>query len=220
MFFEEVAQIPEIAKKNGTSVFVVPKEKAIKFPQAIFLQPEEKSVITIDQVRQTLARVGLKQEKDQFVVIRPADLLGTAAANAFLKSLEEPKNKIHFVLITDQPSKLLPTVLSRAAIYFLRKEKNLKVDIEAEEHKKKLAKRLMVAKGRDLVQVAEEIAKQKGQVRKEALEILGITIEMLYKSFLITGKKIFLKKIPKFLKAYEDIEKNGNVKLQIVGNLC
>ena len=36
----------------------------------------------------------------------------------------------------------------------------------------------------------------------------------------ITGKEVFLKKIPNFLLAYEGISQNGNVKLQIVSNLC
>ena len=68
--------------------------------------------------------------------------------------------------------------------------------------------------------LAEEIGKKKDGVRAYALEILGAAIEMLYKSYFITGKEIFIKKLPKFLAAYEGISRNGHVKLQIVSNLC
>jgi DNA polymerase-3 subunit delta' len=47
------------------------------------------------------------------VVIDPADSLGEAAANALLKSLEEPAAGVYFVLITDNFHDLLPTVRSR-----------------------------------------------------------------------------------------------------------
>lgn len=45
--------------------------------------------------------------------IHPADSLNTAAANALLKVLEEPPSYTHFLLLTHQPAKLLPTILSR-----------------------------------------------------------------------------------------------------------
>ncbi|MCE5253150.1 MAG: hypothetical protein LLG45_02905, partial [Actinomycetia bacterium] len=35
------------------------------------------------------------------------------AANAFLKTLEEPPGHVHFILVTDRPERLLPTVASR-----------------------------------------------------------------------------------------------------------
>ena len=77
----------------------------------------------------------------------------------------------------------------------------------------------MTAKAKDLIEIAEKIAKSKN-ARLEALEILGLTIEMLYKSYFITKKDVFLKKLPKFLSAYENISKNGHVKLHLVADLC
>ena len=77
-----------------------------------------------------------------------------------------------------------------------------------------------MAKPADLVLIAEEIAKKKDNVRAWALEILGIAIEMLYKTYLINGKDVFLMKLPKFLVAYENISRNGHVKLHLVADLC
>ena len=220
MFFDQASEIVEIAGKVGTSVFVVPRDVKVEIKNAIILQPEDKSVTTIEQVRNVLGQISTRQTSDIFVVIRPADAMGEAAANAFLKTLEEPRDKVHFVLITDSPSKLLPTILSRAAVYFLRDEEPLDGRIKVDEKVKNLAKRLMVAKPAELVDLAEEIGKKKDGVRAYALEILGAAIEMLYKSYFITGKEIFIKKLPKFLAAYEGISRNGHVKLQIVSNLC
>lgn len=220
MFFSSVDEIINIAKKVGTTIFVVPRDIEVKIKGALILQPEEKTVITIEQVRNILGRISNRQTKDVFILIRPAELMNDAAANALLKSLEEPNEKIHFVLITDSPSRILPTILSRAEIYFLNTDCNFSNITSADEKDRELAKRLLVAKPSELVDLAEEIAKKKDGVRAYAMNILGIAIEMLYKSYFLTEKEIFIKKLPKFLSAYDAISRNGHVKLQIVSNLC
>ncbi|MBR3248884.1 hypothetical protein IKF89_02545 [Candidatus Saccharibacteria bacterium] len=219
MWFHDESEIPQIAVRGGTSVFVVPEEARIEIPQALMLEPEEKTTITIEQVRKVTASLGLKQTTDRLVVIRPADKLGIEAANALLKNLEEPGEKVHYVLITATPAKLPQTILSRAAVYFLKPAEGFDLTIKASEQKKQLAKRLIAARPADLVEIAENLAKKK-PARTAALEILGLTIEMLQKSYFITGKEVFIQKIPKFLTAYENISKNGHVKLHIVADLC
>ena len=220
MFFERVDEIIEIARKNGTTIFVVPKDILVEVKNAIILAPEDKSVIAIEQVRNILGQITTRQANDIFIIIRPAETMSEAAANAFLKSLEEPRERVHFLLITDNPSQILPTILSRAAVYFLRNKKSIDGEIVADEKIKALAKRLIVAKPAELVDIAEEISKKKDGVRGYAMEVLGVAIEMLYKSYFVTGKEIFIKKIPKFLAAHEGVSKNGHTKLQIVSNLC
>ncbi len=42
-----------------------------------------------------------------------ADSFNAEAANAFLKTLEEPPGHVHFILVTDHPGHLLPTIASR-----------------------------------------------------------------------------------------------------------
>lgn len=219
MFFDDLALIPQMACKNSTSIFVVPEPEDVELKNAILLQPDEKTVITIEQVRMALERVSLKQVSDQYILIRPADALGEEAANAILKNLEEPGDKIHYVLATSSPSRLLPTVLSRAAIYFYRNGDKFDLNINASEEEKTLTKRLIAARGTELVTIAEEIGKKKSNMRKYALSVVGLAIEMLYKSYFITKKDVFVKKIPKFLELYENINKNGNIRLHIVADL-
>lgn len=220
MFFESADEILKIAKKSNTTIFVLPKDVEVKIPGAIILKPEEKTVITIEQVREMISRLSLRQVSEQFIVIRPAEKLGDDAANAFLKNLEEPNEKIHFLLITESLNEILPTILSRAAIYILREKGDKMREVKADEKIKTLAKKLMAAKAEDLVKIAEEITKKKDGVREYALEIVGVAIEMIYKTYFLTKKENFLIKLPKFLELYEKIEKNGHVKLQIVACLC
>lgn len=220
MFFDSLDDIERIARCNGVSVFVVPKDMDYSLKQAIVLQPEEKSVITIDQVRKIMALLSVKQTEDRFILIRPADKMNDESANAILKNLEEPGEKIHYVLMTDAISELLPTVLSRSAVYFLRNNNAVESGIRVDEKIKAIAKRMIVAKPADLPALADEIAKKKDGVREYSLQVLGAAIEMLYKTYLINGKMIFLKKIPKFLDAYDNISKNGHIKLHLVADLC
>ena len=206
MFFDNLSDVKKIASRCGTSVFVVPAGLNVEIGGAFVLQPENKSVITIEQVRSVIARL--------------AESLQIEAANALLKSLEEPGEKVHFVLITDSPSQILPTILSRASLYFLRDMHTVDGPISASDKVKALAKKLMVAREGELVELAEEISRKKEGVRSYALEVIGVAIEMLYKTYFLTGKDVFLSKLPKFLAAYEAISRNGHVKLQIVANLC
>jgi len=51
--------------------------------------------------------------KTKVVVIDSADLLNHQAANSFLKTLEEPPSSTVLILISSNPHRLLPTLLSR-----------------------------------------------------------------------------------------------------------
>ena len=52
--------------------------------------------------------------KAYVVVVDPADALGEGAGNALLKTIEEPRPGIHFLLLTTNLQGMLPTILSRA----------------------------------------------------------------------------------------------------------
>lgn len=219
MWFESASEIAEIAARTSASIFVLPDEISLNIPNAIIISPDEKSVISVEQIRNITTSLDLKQYTDRYVIIRPADKLSSIAANAFLKNLEEPTNKVHYLLVTNQPASLLPTILSRAAIYYWRKTAQFTTEITASEAKITQAKRLISANPTELVNIAESLAKRKDK-KSAALELLALSIEILYKSYFLTGKEIFLHKLPKYLKAYDQINQNGHVKLQLVANLC
>ncbi|NJN39662.1 MAG: DNA polymerase III subunit delta' [Gammaproteobacteria bacterium] len=71
--------------------------------------------IRIDQVRdlQEFLRVGSHRGGTRIALIRPAEAMNVATANALLKSLEEPPTGALMLLVSSDPQRLLPTVRSR-----------------------------------------------------------------------------------------------------------
>ena len=76
---------------------------------------ETKRNISIDQIRAMQARLTTRPTLGAFraIIIEPADDLERSAANALLKSLEEPPAGTFFLLVTHRPGLLLPTIRSR-----------------------------------------------------------------------------------------------------------
>ncbi|TLX55563.1 DNA polymerase III subunit delta' [Stutzerimonas nosocomialis] len=85
-------------------------------PDHYVLEPEEvDKAIRVDQVRDL---VGFVTQTAQLagrkvVLLEPAEAMNLNAANALLKSLEEPSGDTVLLLISHQPSRLLPTIKSR-----------------------------------------------------------------------------------------------------------
>jgi DNA polymerase-3 subunit delta' len=85
-------------------------------PDWFWLAPEERGkAIKIDQVRElveTMAQTA-QQGGRKLAVLAPAEAMNRNAANALLKTLEEPSGGAVLMLITDSPARLLPTIRSR-----------------------------------------------------------------------------------------------------------
>jgi DNA polymerase-3 subunit delta' len=71
--------------------------------------------IKIDQVRELQRQLRFRPLEGgrRACILDSADRLNEAAANALLKTLEEPPAETHLFLITSRPHNLLPTILSR-----------------------------------------------------------------------------------------------------------
>lgn len=87
-------------------------------PDAVWIEPESKSrQITIDRIRETLLprirQTAFIEGGWRAAVLLDAECLNEAAANAFLKTLEEPPPKTLLLLATTAPRRLIPTVVSR-----------------------------------------------------------------------------------------------------------
>lgn len=79
---------------------------------------EKKRNIAVDQVRQVQQRLTTRPTlgSRRAVIIDPADDMEKGAANALLKSLEEPPAGTFFILIAHRAGQLLPTIRSRCRI--------------------------------------------------------------------------------------------------------
>jgi DNA polymerase III subunit delta' len=81
-----------------------------------WLRPESKTrIISVEQVRELIQTVNLKPTEAEYKigVLIAADRLNVQAANAFLKTLEEPPKKSVIILLSTEPDRLLDTILSR-----------------------------------------------------------------------------------------------------------
>lgn len=82
----------------------------------------EGEFIRIEQIAALIADLSLKPffaTRRVWVVIEP-ERLNIEAANTFLKSLEEPPSHVHFILVSDEPERVLPTIISRCQMVEFR----------------------------------------------------------------------------------------------------
>ena len=84
-------------------------------PDLITIDDPEKKTVPVDLIRQARADIYIRpNEADHKVYLFPrAQDMGLPGQNALLKVLEEPPAYGVFILLTDNPEKLLPTVRSR-----------------------------------------------------------------------------------------------------------
>lgn len=80
--------------------------------------PRPRAQITVDDVRRLHGFFGLSAADggQRVVIVDAADDMNPNAANALLKLLEEPPARATLLLISHQPSRLLPTIRSRCRV--------------------------------------------------------------------------------------------------------
>lgn len=71
--------------------------------------------ISVNQVRSlaNLINLSTHQGGHRVVLIYPAESMNASAANALLKTLEEPPERMLIILVSHKPQQLLPTIVSR-----------------------------------------------------------------------------------------------------------
>ena len=89
-----------------------------KHPDVVQMEPEGAGGYLIGQIRDLVAEASLApiQAKRRVFIIFDADRLGTKAANAFLKTLEEPPSDVVFILFARMRESVLPTIVSRCQV--------------------------------------------------------------------------------------------------------
>jgi DNA polymerase-3 subunit delta' len=108
--------VPRPGERRPLHPDVVVLQRGLYDPAAIGRRTPETQDISIDQVRTlVLARASFPphEGRAKVFVVRRAEDLSQAAANALLKTLEEPGARTHFVLLSSTADALLPTIRSR-----------------------------------------------------------------------------------------------------------
>ena len=223
MQLNSLSDIADIAAKNNFSIFELPlgTDYSEIFPASIHIEPDEdKNTIDITKIRELSTIAEAKHAHDFYIIVESAETMNANAANAFLKALEEPKDKLHFVFLCNNTSKLLPTIKSRANNYSLKNETKISDTPDYDEEVLKLAKQYLSATKTNLPELVEKISKlNKESSRLGALKVVECAIELSYKSYFLTGNPQFLQKLDKLLTISDNLAANGHVKLQLTAGM-
>ncbi len=83
----------------------------------IFFISPDGAQIKIEQAREAMHFLSLAREGRKLIMIfDQAHLMGPQAANALLKSIEEPPPGVHFIFLSPSPAMLLTTIRSRSQV--------------------------------------------------------------------------------------------------------
>jgi len=107
-------------------------------PDLFHLRPTGKArIITVEKTRELISIINRTSNQGgcKVAIIHEADRMRKEAANAFLKTLEEPPPDTFILLTTSRPYSLLATIRSRCLLVRLPKEKNLESDQDWETWK-------------------------------------------------------------------------------------
>ena len=108
-----------LCEKGGCAACAVcDRVRARKHPDVRYYAPEGAGGYLVDQVREIVADTSLApiQANRKIYILDRVDLLGTASANAFLKTLEEPPDDVVLILLGRTRESVLPTIVSRCSV--------------------------------------------------------------------------------------------------------
>ncbi len=168
----------------GTAAQYIASLKSVK-PTILLPEKDEKvdlenGVISIDIIRRLYAEVRTKVASERIIIIDFAERMTLQAQNSFLKLLEEPGDKIHFVLVSHSLTAMLPTILSRTEKLEIKpisdKQSELLLDNLKVTDKTKRTQLIFMAAGlpAELTRLAEnkEYFGNRSKVVKDARELL------------------------------------------------
>ncbi|MFH1575842.1 MAG: hypothetical protein ABIB55_02780 [Candidatus Nealsonbacteria bacterium] len=136
-------------------------------PDLMIIEPQESKEIKITQIRDLQNNFSLKPYSAPFksAIINKAHLLNQEAQSAFLKILEEPRGNSLFILISEYPEMLLPTILSRVErlrFYSPPSHEKSKKEQEAIDEIVKLSRQNLFSRFQYAKAIAEDSADLRG----------------------------------------------------------
>lgn len=105
-------------------------------PDLFHLRPSGKArIITVEKTRELISELNRSSNQGggKVALIHEADRMRKEAANAFLKTLEEPPSGTYLILMTTRPYSMLATIRSRCLLVRLKGEPDMKTSEDWQE---------------------------------------------------------------------------------------
>lgn len=156
--------------------------------------------IKIASVRDVKSKLSMSSYngKRRFVIVLKADEMNTEAANAFLKTLEEPHESITIIMITSKPEAMIQTIMSRCQQIIIQPLddnhiiRKLIFDNEISEIDARIASRF--AQG-SYLKALDYVSPENRQLRNQIVDILRTALKKT------KFREDFVKKVEDFAKS-------------------
>lgn len=124
------------AKKEGSPCGTCSTCKRIDkeiYPDLLLFKESDEDALKVETVRDIIYQMEVSplEGKAKVCIVDEAHRMNQASSNAFLKTLEEPKENRYFILLTSKPGSILPTIHSRSISFHFKPQKeavNFSVD--------------------------------------------------------------------------------------------
>lgn len=106
----------EMQARNLAGQALLMPDESHEHPDLFHLRPSGKMrIVSVDKTRALISELNRSSNQGgaKVALLHEADRMKKAAANAFLKTLEEPPPSTYLFLLTTRPYSILPTILSR-----------------------------------------------------------------------------------------------------------
>ena len=113
-----VLQKQKCLEKSGCAICIQCRKVTQQQHESIvWIEPEKQ--YTLEDIKIIFSTIvfTLSEQQHFFFILKKAEQLSSACANALLKSLEEPPAGYHFILLANRTDGILPTIRSRCIIH-------------------------------------------------------------------------------------------------------
>jgi hypothetical protein len=214
MFLNDPAVLPALISRAQFSIISHSPSfdpKSLDLKAAYSISPDEKNVIRLEALAPLRELTRTKNSQKVLYIIFSAETLTEAAENALLKLLEQPGPNLSFTFFTTNPEKLLPTIKSRAHIYFLKSTTQTPPDPKLLP----LARELVSGNLPTLLRLSTALAKD----RAKALAVVETAIRELTSAQTKSPTETYLKRLEKLLTLHENLSNNGHIRLHIIADM-
>jgi DNA polymerase-3 subunit delta' len=144
-------------------------------------QTNKQASIFKDDSEEIIRRLSVKsfESENRIIIIWQADKMNSVAANKILKILEEPQPNTYFILTTEKPDAILPTIISRTQLIKFPSVKTSKILewLEAKYPELKEWQQINISKLADgNVIYARQLAEL--YLKNESLEFFNLFVEL------------------------------------------